>query len=273
MMKTDPLTASGADVKSPSMGSAIASEWTKLRSLRSNRVAALLALVLAFLSSGMFLLSLETTTGEALETYSTYDVVTSALLGADVAALVLTVVAAWSIGSEFTNGMIRTTMTATPRHSRFLVAKTVNVLVATYVIGVVAAGVCFLTAQLLLAAEGLPLASFSDPDNYRLILGAALMAPFYSLWAVAFAIIFRGTAGGVIAALIALLAPPLVGILPDWWQDNVLLFLPGEALHSISGVTDSANVYLSPVLAVVAIVLWLLAVMGLAYGVMAKRDV
>ncbi|CAL9465220.1 hypothetical protein SUDANB121_02734 [Nocardiopsis dassonvillei] len=253
----------------PGTGAAVAAEWTKLAGLARNRRAAAGAVGLALAVAAVFCLTLEPTTGVALADQPAFDVLTAALLGADAAALVLTVLAAAAVGGEYATGMVRTTFTATPRRGRALAARSAIVVAAAGAVALVAASGAALVSLVVLAGAGLPAWDAGDPAVWRAVAGAALMAPFHALVATAGALWSRSTAGGVVAALALLVAPTLAGWLPG--GDRVLPLLPGEALHSLAGIAGPHGPH--PAAAVLVLAAWSALALFAADRAVRGRDV
>ncbi|SDM65100.1 ABC transporter permease [Allokutzneria albata] len=250
----------------------VGSEWTKIWSLGTSRILLLVAVGLAALAAALFVLTSAVTTGTGIADRDVFDVVSTSLLGADAAALTLMVMAAMTIGSEYSTGMIRVTLTASPKRSQFLAAKAIVIAVVTYVVGVVAAFVAYGVGQLILISQGLDIASVADPRILRLITGSAVMAPLYGLIAVAFGIVFRSTAGGILAALVALVIPSIVGWVGEA-GNAIMPYLPGEALHNLAGLTPATSPYaINPGVSAIVLVVWVLVVLGIAQSLLAKRD-
>ncbi|GAA3986784.1 ABC transporter permease [Allokutzneria multivorans] len=250
----------------------VGSEWTKIWSLGTSRILLLVAVGLAALAAALFVLTSAVTTGTDIAKRDVFDVVSTSLLGSDAAALTLMVMAAMTIGSEYSTGMIRVTLTASPKRSQFLAAKAIVIAVVTYVVGVVAAFVAYGVGQLILLAQGLDIASVADPRILRLILGSAIMAPLYGLIAVAFGIVFRSTAGGILAALVALVIPSIVGWVGEA-GNSIMPYLPGEALHNVAGLTAATSPYaINPGVSAIVLVAWVLVVLGIGQSLLAKRD-
>jgi len=76
------------------------------------------------------------------------------------------------VTSEYGTGMIRLTLTATPRRGRVLAAKAAVVGGVTLVAGLVTATVTFLVAQAVFAAHGVPTASLADGDRVEVLTAA-----------------------------------------------------------------------------------------------------
>lgn len=253
----------------PGAGAAVAAEWTKLAGPARNRRAAAGAVGLALAVAALFCLTMEPTTGVPLADRSAFDVLTAALLGADAAALVLTVLAAAAAGGEYATGMVRTTFTATPNRGRVVAARAVTVVAAAGAVALVAATGAALVSLSVLAGAGLPAWDAADPAVWRAVAGAALMAPFHALVATAGALWSRSTAGGVVAALAVLVAPTLAGWLPG--GGLVLPLLPGEALHSLAGVAGPDGPH--PAAAALVLVAWSALVLVAADRAVRRQDV
>ena len=253
---------------------AFAAEWSKLFSLRATRRSLLAAVLLAVASALLFCLVIEATTGAPLARTPTFDVLSAGLLGVDVTALFILVVAAGMVGSEYANGMIRTTLTAMPWRSRLLVAKAAVLAVVGYAIGVLAGVLTVATSQVVLLAAGLPTASWTDPAVVRLVLGVAVEVPVYGLFGLAFAFVFRATGAGIVAALAVVFLPTVLDWLRDFLPGFLISYQPSPAVHNLAGLTAPTDpTYLSPGVAALTLAVWVVAVLALAARVLATRDV
>jgi ABC-2 type transport system permease protein len=252
---------------------AFAAEWSKLFSLRATRRSLLASVALAGASATLFCLVIEATTGVPLAQTPIFDVLSAGLLGVDATALFILVVASSMIGSEYVNGMIRTTLTAVPRRTRMLVAKAAVLAVAGYVIGVVAGALTVAVAQVVLLAAGLPTASPTDPAVVRLVMGAAVEVPAYGLFGMAFAFIFRATGAGIVAALAVVFLPSVLDWLRDYLPGFLITYQPTPAVHNLAGLTAPTDAtYLSPGAAALTIVVWVLVLFAIADRLLAVRD-
>lgn len=257
----------------PRFTATLASEWTKLWTLRFTRAKLLLALLLAAGSSAVFLLTTGMTRGESLAEMRPFEAAGTSLLGVDFAVIVLEVLCASAVASEYSTGTIRLTLSATPRRWKVLVAKAIVLTVTALLAGTFVTLASFGVGQLVLLAQGLPTMSLDEPRLPRLVFGSMLIAPFYSLLAASLAFVTRN-AGGAIAAVLAIMSvPALVGALPEWWQQILLPYLPASALHSLSGAASpDALEYLAPGLAAAVLVSWASVLLLAAYVALARRD-
>jgi ABC-2 type transport system permease protein len=270
---TTGIAKPGSPATAPRFVTTLASEWAKLWTLRFTRAMLLLALALAAASAAVFLLTTGVTRGESLVEMRPLDVAGASLLGVDFANLVLVVLGASAVASEYSTGQIRPTLVATPRRWKVLAAKATVLTATALLAGALASVAAFGAGQVVLLAQGLPTMSLEDPRISRLVFGSALMVPLYSLFAVAFAFITRNTGAAVAAVLAIMSVPALVGALPEWWQVNLLPLLPASALHSLSGVASPDTLeYLRPGSAIAVLVGWAAVVLVAAYASFAGRD-
>lgn len=101
----------------------LASEWTKMWTLPFTRRMLLFAVVISAAAAAVFTLTTAVTEGTALADMAPIDAAGASLLGADLAVIVLAILAASNVASEYTTGMIRVTLATTPRRWRPLTAK------------------------------------------------------------------------------------------------------------------------------------------------------
>jgi ABC-2 type transport system permease protein len=144
----------------------------------------------------------------------------------EVGMVVVMVMAALSVTTEYRFGTIRTTFQAVPRRSAVLLAKTAVVAVVAGVVGLVAAFAAWAVVALLSPAQALPLDS---EESWRAVAGAGPAFAVAAVLAVAVGTIVRHSAGAVAALLVwALLA------------ENLLTLLPGIGEH-LAGWLPFAN--------------------------------
>lgn len=145
-------------------------EWTKFRTVRSLPWPAVSAVLASVLMALLFVVSLPITQGVAIEALPPTTVVEAAVLGVDVAAIVLIVMGASFAGSEYANGLAQLTFILTPRRGRVVLAKLAVTAAVAAIVAVVAATLCTLAGQLMV----LP-ATPLDADLVRLAAGSPLL--------------------------------------------------------------------------------------------------
>lgn len=133
--------------------------------------------------------------------------VQTALTGFGFGQLVLVVLGVLSVTSEFPSGSVLVSLTAVPRRTRLLVAKTVVVTAWCLLLSAVLAVVCALAARTLTAVPGG--VQLADPDVLRLLGLQVAAAGLVGLLSVALGAVLRSTAGavGLGVALVFVLPP------------------------------------------------------------------
>ncbi|MGW3342740.1 ABC transporter permease subunit [Nonomuraea rubra] len=140
------------------------------------------------------------------------------LTGALIALVVAIVVAVLFVTAEYRRGLIRTTLLAGPRRGRMLAAKAVVVGAATFAAGLVGAAVTVPLAVRVLRGNGIFTLPLSTLTQVRVIAGAAGVLAVSAVLALALGALFRRSAPAVIAAIVVLVVPYVLGtasILPD----------------------------------------------------------
>jgi ABC-2 type transport system permease protein len=254
----------------------LASEWTKLASLRSTAIMLLLGVGLGIAMSALIAVVIGSTWGEwPAEEQATFDPALTSLFGTIFTAILFVVLGVTAVTSEYSSGMIRLTLTATPRRGRVLAAKVIIIAVVTLVAGFVAIVGMFLIAQPIFSSYGIPSASLSDSNALRMVLLVALGGPIWPLIGLALGVLLRNTAGAITTVLALLFAPSIFGpLLPRWWQENVLRYLPGPASDNFATVTSQESaLYMAAEPAALVVVGWLVLFLGGAYLALTRRDV
>jgi len=283
---------------------AMASEFTKLRSVRSTYWT-LGALFIVSVGLGVAI-----TAGTAANMVNNpgnkagFDA-TQASLGAffEIGQLIIAVLGAMVITSEYSTGMIRTSLTAQPRRGVIYAAKAIVFTAVTLVISLITAFVAFFIGQSFYSSKGVSASLFHTvtiPANANVtcngpgpctatfsgtdvispstvltaIIGTALFVTIVALIAYGVGSIIRHTAG-TIAIVIALLfiIPVLEQTLPDTWRWDIMRFLPDAATRVITATVDGGNPHLWsawPQLGVTA--LWAVVLVGIGAYLFRKRD-
>jgi hypothetical protein len=194
------------------------SEWSKLRSVRAT-----------WWCTGLYLLVVGATGWLAAASAGTAPrtdaALATAFTGFGVGQPVLVVLGVLAVTSEFSTGTALVSMTAVPRRTRLLVAKTLVVAVWCALLTLVLTVVCALAAQLRIAVPGGM--ALLGPDVLRssgLQVGAAALV---GVLAVGLGAVVRSTAGavGVGLALVAVL-PPALALSGGPWEIRLSQALP-----------------------------------------------
>ena len=217
-------------------GGAFASEWTKLRSVRSTMWIVLILIVttvgISALGSHGQANNLPSPgvgpNGKVIQGYiqNARDLQFGIILG----QLVIVVLGAIGIASEYSTGMIRTSLTVQPRRGTVYLAKLLVLTLVTLVVSEVISFASFFIGQSFFSAQGVHF-SLSDTATLMAIIGGGGYLTGCALLAFGFGALFRNTAAGIAVpvALLLVLALIVNDALPDSWQVHVDRFVPMTA--------------------------------------------
>ncbi|MEX2430727.1 MAG: ABC transporter permease subunit [Dehalococcoidia bacterium] len=260
----------------PGFGSTLLSEWTKVRSVRSTYIMLGLAVVLSIGMTALISLIIAGTWEEwPPQEQAAFEPTVFSFFGSLFGAILISVWGVTLITNEYSSGMIRVTLTATPKRGRVLLAKVLVITGVTLVVGTISTFGMFLAGQAVFGASGMASASLSEADALRAVALVSLISPAYPIVGAALAVFMRSTAGAITSILALIFAPSIFGgLLPPWWQENVLAFVLGPVTDSITiqHLGPPSLMYLDTWVAVGALAAWLIVFVGGAYYVLERRD-
>jgi len=152
------------------------------------------------------------------------------------------------VTAEYRRGMIRTTVTASPRRGRILVAKALVVGVVAFAAGLVGAAIALPIASHKLYANGWqppvwPVVSLTSGIGLRVVLGTAAIAAVAAILGLAAGAIFRRSTGAIMATTGVLVVPVILAVVlpitPATW---LLRISPAAAFSLQAGVPRYAQV-------------------------------
>jgi len=256
-------------------GATLKSEWTKMISTRSTYIMLLIAVALAVGLTALIGLAVGSTYDDwNASDQASFEPISFSLAGMAFGSILLIVLGVNLVASEYSSGMIRTTLAVTPQRGRLLAAKVVLISVVTMVATLVITILSLAVGMAILGAYDMPTVSLSDSDVLRTIVLLTLTSPLFPLIGATFAFLFRSIATPITLVLAVFFAPSMFGALfPRWWQENVLSLLPSSAADSLSlGHVNDSDMYLDPAIAAVVVAAWLVIVIGAAYVTLTRRD-
>jgi ABC-type transport system involved in multi-copper enzyme maturation permease subunit len=227
---------------------AVRSEFTKIRSTRSTYWT-LLALVVVTVGLGA-LVSFGTAQHPG-DTGPGFDATQRSLGGLYVSQLVIVVLGALTITSEYSTGMIRSTLIAEPRRGVVFAAKAAVFAAVSLVTGLVVSFLSFFVGQAVMSGHrnllGQPLSvSLGDPNVLRAVIGGGLFLAACGMLAFGLGMLLRHTAGAITASIgLLFVLSILVNFLPQSWQDHVDKWMPAIA-GTMIWTTRPDPQYLSP---------------------------
>jgi ABC-type transport system involved in multi-copper enzyme maturation permease subunit len=206
---------------------ALRSEFTKIRSTRSTYWT-LLALIVVCIGVGA-LASAGTAAHPQGISAAQFDGTQQSLAGLYVGQLVIAALGALTITSEYSTGMIRTSLAVQPRRGVVFAAKGVVFAAVTLIVGLIASFGSFFVGQAILSSAHLS-ASLGQPNVLRAVIGGALFLTACGMLAYGLGAILRHTAAAISAAIgLLFVLTVLVQFLPQSWQDSVDKWMPALA--------------------------------------------
>jgi ABC-2 type transport system permease protein len=225
----------------------------KLRTVRSTAWSLLVFVGISILFTSL-LTSGSSTEGGSPGHGGDNDIVLDSLAGVWFGAIAAAVLAVLVITSEYSTGMIRTTLLANPRRRTVLAAKTVIVGGVVLVLGLATSAACFQIGQWFLRGNGFnydggyPAVTLADHEALRAVLGTGVYLGLLAVFALGVGAVLRHTAGAITVVLAALLAPVIaLNFLPDSIADWVERYcLMGAGLAIQQTVVRDDSIALSP---------------------------
>jgi hypothetical protein len=247
------------------VGDAIRSEWIKLRTTRSSMVLWAIALAVPVLLGVLVAVSIPVDSLRTDDTVANrFALVVSGLATSHV---LLAVLGALAIGTEFRHGTIRVTFAADPLRRRVFGAKAVVVFAVGLVTGVVGSLSAFFVGAAILGGRGHGV-SLSDPGVTRALAGSIAVAALYSLIGLGIGTIVRATAASISILVIwpVLIEALIVGFLP-----SVGKFFPFQTAAALSS-PNGADRVLGPVPGGLLFVLFVAIALVVGDVLLERRD-
>jgi ABC-type transport system involved in multi-copper enzyme maturation permease subunit len=203
---------------------ALRSEFTKIRSVRSTYWT-LLAMFVVVVGFGAL-----ASTGAAHGPHGPYfDPTRQSLAGLYIGQLIIGVLGVLVISSEYSTGMIRTTLTTNPHRGVMIAAKGAVFTVVALVTSLVTAFVAFFLGQALMSSDHIS-TTIGSPNVLRAVIGGALFLTACGVLAFGLGLLIRHAAGGIGAVVAVLFVVTiLVNFLPQTWQNHVDKWIPALA--------------------------------------------
>jgi len=210
------------------MNAAVRMEWIKLRSVRSTWWC-LAVFAVAMIALGAITVATNSPhdwAGLTPAERGDWDPTNSGFSGLMVGQFCAGILAILAVTSEYSSGMIRTTLAAVPRRRRVLAGKAAAVGALILVAGEALAFVTFLGVQLALKSP-VPHATLGEPGVLRAVLMAGAYPFLIALMGIGLGAILRHTAGAICALVgIVFVLPLLTAALPHTLHLDIDRFLP-----------------------------------------------
>jgi ABC-2 type transport system permease protein len=248
----------------------IRGEWIKLRSVRST-VITIAASMFAMVFFGV-VFSATAGSGDARgPAVNLNDPVDLALSASTLVVLIVGVVGALFTASDYSTGLIKTTLASTGSRLEVLAAKAAVIAPTIFVTTLIASVVAFVAGQAAYTGDQMTVA-LSDPDAMRALIGTATYHMGIAVMGVALGFILRSTAGAIgTIVVMVFISPALIGLLPDSIADSALKVLPSEVGASMKAMEPTAN-QLSPGSAFAVFAIWVLGSLAVATWQLRRQD-
>jgi ABC-2 type transport system permease protein len=248
----------------------LTSEWTKLRSARSNYLTLLIAGIVTIGATAVVAHSIAATHGPPPP--GPINPLTGSFLAfAEYTVLPVSVLSVLVFTSEYGTGLIRTTFAAVPRRRAVLAAKAAVTGTAALLAGELLAFAAFFLTQAILSGRhrGLPLAHPGVPGA---VLAAGLVLAACALAGLGLGAIIRHTAGAIVATVAVLyLMAVACAVLPAPWNDRIGRFTLPWAAYQVVALHPQPGL-LSPALSLLVVAAWPAAILLIAAVAITRRD-
>jgi ABC-type transport system involved in multi-copper enzyme maturation permease subunit len=272
---TDLLARSGtAGTGHANFGRLLTAEWTKLRTVRSTvwSFVALIVVVIGFTALFTFLTvqqwsKMDPDNQAQLKLDPVGQILGPGLYFGQVSVCVLGVLVATS---EYSTGMIRSTLLASPHRLRTLAAKCVVFTLPVLAIGEGLSFISYTLGKSIIASK--VHTSLSDPHVLRAVFGMGLYLGVLGLFALAIGQLIRHTAGSITTVIaLVLVLVPVAGLLPGSIGKHVSAYLPTNAGQQIMAIYPK-NQLLTAWQGFGVFALWTAVLLALASWLLVRRD-
>ncbi|MFE2496079.1 ABC transporter permease subunit [Streptomyces scopuliridis] len=256
-----------------SVPAVLQSEWTKIRTVSSTTWTLISALVVTVALGAALSAVLNSQFGDlAPEERATFDPTYTSFSGMVLGQLAMVVFGVLVVGSEYTSGMIRTSLAAVPQRGTFLFGKILVAGVLALVVAVLTGFLAFFVGQALLGEHG---TTIGEPNVLRAVIGSGLYMTLIAVFSMGVAAMLRSSilSLGILMPFFFLVSQILAAV-PG--AKEVARYFPDQAGRQITQVVpnalNSSPAPYGPWAGLGIMALWVLAALAGGYAVMRKRD-
>ena len=221
----------------PGLPGALRSELIKIRSVRSTYWTLLAQALASIAWAALFCAgTVSHWATESPQDQAQFNAAHASLMGqVALGELIIVVLGALVITSEYSTGMIRTSLAVMPRRGVLYAAKAIVFAGVTLTISLITSFVAFFVGQAILASKHIN-TTLAQPGVLRAVLLSAAVVTVFGLLAYGGGAIIRHTAGAITSILgVIFLIPALAQALPTNWFQAIVRWLPGgQALMPIA---------------------------------------
>jgi ABC-2 type transport system permease protein len=286
----------------------IASEFTKLRSVRSTYCTIAALIIISVGIAAIAGAGIASSLHGNPQNKAGLDATQASLIAFfELGQLIIAVIGAMSITSEYSTGMIRTSMSAMPRRGTVYLGKLIVLTMVVLVVSLVTSFIAFFVGQAAMSGSGVaaslfhsttvpanaimnppaggpgagpPVVTFQGTDVISsgtvltAVIGTALFVTVVALIAFGLGAIIRHTAGAITSAIgLMFVLSIIIQILPDDWRWDIMRFFPDAAGRVISVTVGPSNPHLwSTWPQFLVTVIWAVVLVGAGGYLFRKRD-
>ena len=185
--------------------------------------------------------------------------------------LIIGVIGAMFITTEYSTGSIRTTLIAVPRRTLLVMSKLLVMLVSMFILCELLVVSLFFIGQAIFNHQ-IPSISINYPDALRGVLLTGLYLVILAAIGFGLGLIIRQTAGTIVAFVVLVLILPLLSFaLPTSWRLDIQKYLPLQ-LGSAMGSLNSAPGLFSPWVATLILTLYAFGICAFGLWNINNRD-
>ncbi len=254
-----PVTTRARDV--------LASEWTKLRSVRSTYWTLLVAVVTGIGFSGVVAFAFATAPAAG---GPPIDPLQPSFLSLEYAVLAVGILGILTFSSEHATGLIRTTFAAVPRRRAVLASKAAIVGMVTLLVGELVSFASFFLVQAILSGHNLA-TSLSQPGVPGAVLANGVLLSVCATLGVSLGSIIRHTAGAIAGLVALIFLPAVVGLLPTPWNERASSFTLFYAAQQTVTAHPRTDLF-SPGISMVVVLAWPAVALLVAALLITRRD-
>ncbi|MEV0409755.1 ABC transporter permease subunit [Streptomyces sp. NPDC050448] len=256
-----------------SFSAVLRSEWTKIRTVASTTWTLVAALVVTVgVSAGLCAVFSATFKDMPQEQQLTFDPTLASFAGMTLGQLAMIVFGVLVVGTEYSSGMIRTSLAAVPRRASFLAGKFIVATGLALIVGLVTSFLSFFLGQAILGDRSI---GIDEPHVLRAVIGAGLYMTMIALFSMGVATILRSSmlSLGILMPFFFLVSTILGAVSAT---RKVARYFPDQAgskiMQVVPGAMDSSETPYGPWGGFGIMALWVLAAVLGGYLVLRKRD-
>ncbi|UCM90549.1 ABC transporter permease [Streptomyces marincola] len=250
-------------------GWVLASEWTKIRSVRST-VWTLAAAVVVTVALGMLICFLISDSFEDLssEERRTFDPTFISFAGTSLGQLAMIAFGVLVVSNEYSTGMIRASLAAVPQRGVLMAAKVSVATALALLVGMLTSFLTFFLGQAMLGEHSTDL---GQPGVLRAVVGGGLYMGLIALFAMGVAWLLRSPmlSFGVLIPFFFMISGILANVSAT---EKIGDYLPDQAGSRIMAVVDDGERPYGPWTGMLIMLAWVAAALAAGYVGLKKRD-